>query len=110
MKTVLLVTKEESHRMLYERGLGKHFAVMYSASPQDFAGAVDAVVYDLPKYPSGGSFRWLVDLDVPVVVLTADERLRFPEISKRSILVYPVRMNQVLEALAKLGVCAGGDC
>ena len=110
MKTVLLVTAEESQRHLYERGLRKHFTVLWASSTREATGAFDAVVYDLPKERSSVDLRWLKQAAVPVVMLTPDERLRLPEAPRRSVLAYPVRMNQILEALAKLGVCAGGEC
>ena len=110
MKTVLLVTAEESQRHLYERGLRKHFTVVWVGSMREATGAFDAVVYDLPKERSSVDLRWLKQAAVPVVMLTPDERLRLPEALRRSVLAYPVRMNQILEALAKLGVCAGAEC
>jgi hypothetical protein len=104
------VTAEESQRHLYERELRKHFTVVWASSTREAPGAFDAVVYDLPKARSSVDFRWLKQAAVPVVMLTPDERLRLPEAPRRSVLAYPVRMNQILTALAQLGVCAGGEC
>ena len=110
MKTILLITSEESHRFLYERQLKKHFNVRVAESPKAVSEKVDAVIYDLPKYRSTIDFRLLRKFQAPVVVLTPDEKLKLPDTSKRSVLVYPVRMNQLVEALAKLGVCVGEQC
>src|SRR2546427_4669083 len=110
MKTLLFISAEETHRFLYERGLRKHFAVVSAQSTKEAPAKIDAVVYDLPKEQSSADFGWLKSVDVPVVVLTPDESLSTPESSKRSVLTYPVRMNQIIEALAKLGLCMGDKC
>lgn len=88
MKTVLLVTREESLKVRFERELKKHFDVKYSPSTRDLVGMVDAVVYDLPRSGSSQSFHWLEAVDVPVVILTSEERFRASQTPKRSVLVY----------------------
>ena len=102
-KTVLLITTEETHRRLYKPELEKHFAVEFSPAALGGPGKIDAVVYDLPKETSGVDLEWLDALDVPVVVLTADER-GLPSTPKRVVLTYPVKVSQLLEALRKVGV------
>ena len=59
MKTVLLITAEESQRLLYEAQLKKHFRVVCAESTKDAPTEVDAVIYDLPKYPSSEDFECL---------------------------------------------------
>lgn len=111
MKTILFITREESQRALYERGLKEHFQVTVCASRKDAPDEVDAVVYDQPKYQSAAELHWVEALGVPVVVLTPDARLRVPRAAKSAVLVYPmVRMDEILEALVKLGVCLGEEC
>jgi hypothetical protein len=109
VKRVLLITGEEVHRHLYERGLGEHFTVECATSARSASGDVDAVVYDLPRNGSTLDFAWLAKLTVPVVVLTPTQWARVPETAKRRVLVYPVRMAQILQALSKLGVEAKKD-
>ena len=104
MKRVLLITAEEVHRHLYERGLKKHFAVECTRSTRGAPSDVDAVVYDLSTHGSTLDFGWLKKLVVPVVVLTPTQWARVPETAKRRVLVYPVRMAQILKALSMLGV------
>jgi hypothetical protein len=74
--------------------------------PEDVA----AVIYDLPKERSIIDFRWLKSAALPVVVLTPDRRLQLPKSSRQHVLEYPVRMDQILKALLKLGVCTGEAC
>jgi hypothetical protein len=49
-------------------------------------------------------------LGVPVVVLTSDPILRFPEASNWTVLRHPVLVSQILEALERLGVSPGEAC
>jgi hypothetical protein len=110
MKTVLFVTTEENQRALYEPALKRHLTVVGADSTHGAPANLDAVVYDRPKRPPDDDLHWLGTVEVPVVVLTPDQRLHLPEARRRAILAYPVRMDQILDALAKLGVCPGGVC
>ena len=110
MKTVLLFTTEKTHRRLYEPGLKKHFAVELTDKATRRAETVDAIVYDISTLHSTIDIRWLKSIDLPVVVLTCENALRIPRNPKQRILMYPVRMGQIIEALAELGVEASEDC
>lgn len=106
MKRVLLITDEESHRLLYGRGLAKHFQLEFASSTSGGYGDIDAVVYDVPKYPKKEDYHWLEELRVPIVVLTPEMGLPLPKAEKQCVLAYPARMNDILKALAKLGACS----
>lgn len=103
-KTVLLITSSSAHRLLYKEGLRKrHFDVETDALRR--AGKVDAVVYDITTMHSTVDLRWLKSLNFPVVVLTCEDKLSVPLSSEnRRILSYPVKMDQIIQALAELGV------
>jgi homoserine kinase len=102
-KTVLLITTEKTHQLLYKPELKKHFNVEFSPAALGGPGKVDAVVYDLPKQTSPVDLEWLDSLDLPVVVMAADER-RLPSGPMRVVLPYPVKARELIEALRKLGV------
>ena len=104
MKTVLVITTEQSHRFLYETGLRKHFAVAFQPKVEGGLGKVDAVVYDLPDKCTTIDLRWLQETELPVVVLTPEKSFPLPKASKQCALTYPVTMDKILRALAKLGV------
>lgn len=104
MKKVLLITTEEVHQFLYGGGLREYFSVEVVNSTRGVSGKFDAVVYDLPKYRLSIDFNWLKSLDVPLVVLTPDRRLRIPEAPRRVVLEYPVSLEQIIKTLAGLGV------
>jgi hypothetical protein len=108
MKTVLLVTYEPRHRLLYEPGLKKHFQVEYRTRASAGGGNVDAIVYDIPSRQTSVDLRWLQQLEVPVVVLTPEDTLYLPSTPGRRVLTYPVRLHQILRALQELGVAAEG--
>ena len=110
MKTVLLITAEESHRLIYEPALKQCFAVVCRALASGAPLEVAAVVYDLPKHPAPEDFHWLEELGVPVVVLTPLKALRLPKARLQRVLEYRVRTDQILKALAELGVCSGEHC
>ncbi|MBI4606193.1 MAG: response regulator [Planctomycetes bacterium] len=109
MQRVLLVTSEGAHRVLYGKWLREHFEVELATSTAGGYGDVDAVVYDVPKYPRWEECAWVEDLGVPVVVLTREPGLARPRGEKCSVLTYPVRMEKLLEALVKLGLCSGAE-
>jgi hypothetical protein len=104
MKTVLVITTEESHRFLYETGLKKHFSVSFAPKLEGGLGNVDAVVYDIPSRFTSVDFRWLQETELPVVVLTPERSFPLPQASRQCALTYPVTMDKILRALAKLGV------
>ena len=104
MKTVLVITTEDSHRFLYETGLRKHFAVAFAPKVGGGVGKVDAVVYDVPDKCTTIDLRWLEETELPVVVLTPERSFPVPKSSKQCALTYPVTMDKILRALAKLGV------
>ena len=108
MKTVLVITTEESHRFLYETGLKKNFNVAFAPKAEGGLGRVDAVVYDLPNPCTTVDLRWLQETDLPVVVLTPERSFPVPKATKQCALTYPVTMDKILRALAKLGVEAEG--
>ena len=110
MKTVLLITAEASHRMIYEPALKKNFTVVCAASPHGATKEVAAVIYDLPMRPASEDFRWLEEVGVPVVVLTPKGSLHLPKAPAQRILEYMVRAADILKALAELGVCSGSAC
>jgi len=110
MKTVLLITAEESHRLIYEPALKQCFAVVCRALASGAPLEVAAVVYDLPKHPAPEDFHWLEELGVPVVVLTPKRSLRLPKAPSQRVLTYLVRGGDILKALAELGVCSGAEC
>ncbi len=88
MKTVLFITTEPVHQALYERQLKKHFCVELLPSVAGDAGKVDAVVYDIPKYPSSVDLEWLEALDLPIVVLAPDPVVHVPKHAKQHVLYY----------------------
>ena len=104
MKTVLLITTEESQRRLYEPILKKHFDLELSAVSRGGSGKVDAIIYDLPKIISPVDLEWLSTFDVPVVILTPDASLGLPSARQQRILTYPVRPQQILQALSEMEV------
>lgn len=104
MKTVLLVTAEEARRKLYEPELKKRFLVEFSPKAKGGSGKVDAVVYDSSSLHSTLDLRWLKNLDIPVVLLTPEERFWIPQGTMLRILFYPVAPKQILRALKELGV------
>ena len=104
MKTVLLVTGSEARRKLYEPVLKKRFLVEFSPKALGGSGKVDAIVYDSGRRYSTLDLRWLKNLEIPVVLLTPEERFWIPEGTKLRILFPPVTPEQVLKAQAELGV------
>jgi hypothetical protein len=106
VKRILLITGDDIHRQVYERWLKKSFVVEYSDSTDGAPDEVDAVVYDLPGEGTPRDLEWMEALTVPIVVLSPTEWSRAPVAASRRILVYPVKLNQILRALAALGVDA----
>jgi hypothetical protein len=104
LKTVLLITSDETHRVLKEIGLKNHFAVEFIAKSRGGSGNVDAIVYDIPMRHSDIDIQWLKELDLPVVVLTPESEFPLPESSLRRILTYPVSAGEIVHALEDLGV------
>lgn len=105
MTTVALITAEESHRLIYETGLKKRqVSVTSLRSTEGAPRDVDAVVYDLPKYPSPDEFRRIEELGLPTVVLCPIKGLPMPKASKQRTLAYPVKTEQIIQALEELGV------
>jgi hypothetical protein len=103
MKTVLFVTQSPAHRKLYTRGLSKHFELVCVEQPRSLETKVDALVYDMDDAEKTCDLRWLESVDYPVVFLTSRSSLSLAG-KRRSVLTYPVRMDDILRALAKLGV------
>jgi hypothetical protein len=108
MKTILFVAASPIHRRLYEQGLAKYYAVQFAERLPGHLPAVDAIVYDLEDVPP--SLDPLGPQGMPVVFLTSKSQasLRMPRSRTRSILTYPVRMGDILQALARLGVTVDG--
>jgi hypothetical protein len=104
MPTILLVTGDPAHRFLYEHGLKRHFQLAFAAPGQAYAGTVAAVVFDLDKEDALEHFAAVARLGVPMVVLTPDEGLPIPKTEHQVVLQYPVSSQQLLQALAWLGV------
>jgi len=94
------------HRRLYEPGLAKHFAVEFAERVPGYLPTVDAIVYDLGDVPPSPSTDSVNQQGIPVVFLTSKSQasLRMPRSRTRCILTYPVRMGDILQALARLGV------
>ena len=105
---MLLISSEETHRKLYRIRLEKYFVVEVALGG-GATGKVDAVVYDIPKLHSTIDVKWLKNVDLPVVVLSCESRLRVGKSPRLRILTYPVRMGQIVQALAELGVKAKED-
>jgi hypothetical protein len=110
MKTILFVAANPIHRRLYEPGLAKHFAVQFAERLPGHLPAVDAIVYDLEDVPPSLTTDSVGQQGMPVVFLTSKSQasLRMPRSRTRSILTYPVRMGDILQALARLGVPVDG--
>ncbi len=106
MKTVLLITSDETHRVLRDIGLKKHFSVEFLSKAQGGHGKVDAVVYDIPMRHTTIDLRWLTDLDIPVVILTPENLFPLPESPTRRVLTYPVSAGEIVHALEELGIKA----
>jgi hypothetical protein len=107
LKTVLLITNSRRHQLLYEPGLKKYFAVDFRKGEKGEKGAtakIDAVVYDMPDSHTTIDLRWLAAVEVPLVLLTPEDELQSLSGPKRKVLVYPVRVNQIIRALWELGV------
>jgi len=104
LNTVILITSDETHRVLKDIGLKNHFAVEFIAKSRGGSGNVDAIVYDIPMRHSDVDIQWLEDLDLPVVVLTPESMFPLPESSLRRILTYPVSAGEIVRALKDLGV------
>ena len=110
MKTVLLVSNLRAHVALYEKRLGRHFCVRFAPKVEGGSGRVDAIIYDIAAEHTSIDLRWLAHLEVPVVVLTPEDAIQLPEGPTRKVLTYPVRADQIIRALAELGVKSeGGD-
>jgi hypothetical protein len=105
MKKVLLITGEEVHRTLYGRALRERFDVCQRDVCQRIGASsdrVDAIVYDLSTEHSTVDLRWLEELDVPVAVLTCEDRLGISESENRRILSYPVTPDELVRTLLDL--------
>ena len=104
MQRILFVTGDPAHRFLYERGLKQCFQVAFIAPGGASAEPVAAVVYDLGTEAALEHLTLIGALDVPVVVLTPNARLPIPAAARQVVLEYPVSSQQLLEALASLGI------
>ncbi len=102
--TVLLITSEPSHKLMYQNGLAKQFCVEFATQPTLGSDDVDAIVYDIPSVHETLDISWLRRVELPVVVLTPEARLRVANGPRCRILTYPVRPEQIVKALAELGV------
>jgi hypothetical protein len=111
VKSLLLVSPEPLHCRLYEPRLRKYFLLELSlARGKGARRKLDAVVYDMPATHTAAELKWLEALTVPVVVLTAEDPLPVPETPRRLVLTYPVSAEDIVVALARLGVTPGADC
>jgi hypothetical protein len=108
MKTLLFVTTQPRHWILYRKRLREHFALEFAVEAEGATGTADAVVYDMPRRHLQCDVDWLKQASVPVVVLTPEDSIGVPETPSRRILTYPVRADEILDALAELGVSQGG--
>ena len=61
-------------------------------------------LYDIPSVHETLDISWLRRVELPVVVLTPEARLRVANGPRCRILTYPVRPEQIVKALAELGV------
>ena len=102
-KTVLLITDQPAHRRLYRRCLEQHFRVEIDTETEG-KPVVDAIIFDVPEEESPVDIAWLEALDIPVVVLTCQDSLSTGESHRRRILTYPVSTDQLLRALAGMGI------
>ena len=104
MKTVIVLSGEKAHRLIYHKALEKHFRVEVVPGMQGSAGRIDAVVYDMPHGHKPADTCWLEKVSFPVVVLTSETSPPVPDRPNIRVLTYPVRGAGVLVALAELGV------
>jgi hypothetical protein len=100
----MVITDEPAHRLLYTTALKPHFATEFSPSVSGGEGTVDAVVYDIPGMHGAIDLEWINSLDMPVVVLATEEYLPVADTPTRRVLSYPVKADDLLDALAELGV------
>jgi len=104
MKTVLFVSASPVHRKVYFQGLATHFDVLCVPRYASLGTEVAALVYDMDDTEATSDLGWLEDVDYPVVLLTSRDAATMPSAGNRCVLSYPVLMDQVLGALAGLGV------
>lgn len=107
MKRLLFVSPSHAHRKLYAPQLSKHFHVECLAGVECLAPRVHAVVYDMEDGKGTIAPDALDIIDLPVVVLTSKDQESLPRSKNRCVLTYPVRLNDILRALERLGVKAG---
>jgi hypothetical protein len=108
MKTVILITSNPLHRRLYEPGLAKHFEVEYLPRIKGLPGRLDAVVYDIEDLHKSLDLKWLQSVNFPVVILSCESHLPLVKGRNRCVLTYPVRMDDILQALSRLGIQSRG--
>ena len=104
MLTILFVTSEPAHRFLYEQGLKQHFQLVFIRPGAASVQNAVAIVCDLSRSDSSSWFPWIEGLGLPVVVLTPEPRLPVPQAERQRVLEYPVSAQELLRALAELGV------
>jgi hypothetical protein len=103
-KTVLFVSPSHAHRRLYGPQLSKHFHVECLSQVEGLATRAHAVVYDLED-GKGTIVPAAFDLiNLPMVVLTSKDETSLPRAKNRCVLTYPVRLDDILRALERLGV------
>jgi hypothetical protein len=107
MKTVLFVSASPAHRKVYFQGLANHFDVLCVPRYASLDADVAALVYDMDDSERASDLAWLEGLGYPVVLLTSRDATAMPAAGNRCVLSYPVRMDEVLRALARLGVEPG---
>lgn len=103
-QTVLVVSELMTHQSLYEIALRGAFNVRFTPTAVDGNGTVAALVYDIPKTHVSKDIEWLEAVEQPIVVLTPEDSLPLAEKPNRKVLTYPVSAEDLLKALAELGV------
>jgi DNA-binding response OmpR family regulator len=104
LKTILLITTEPQNRLLYERGLKKHFQVVSESSYKQKSASYDAIILDIPQTHKTSNLEWLKKAQCPVIVLTPEDTLPLPISHLTKVLTYPVEIRRLLKALEELGV------
>jgi hypothetical protein len=103
-KTVLFVSPSYAHRKLYAPQLSKHFHVECLSRVECLAARAQAVVYDLEDGKETILPAAFDLIGLPMVVLTSKDEASLPRAKNRCVLTYPVRLDDILRALERLGV------
>jgi hypothetical protein len=111
MSKILLVSANPVHQKLYARGLASYYDLVTFATLPEVEKDIEAVVYDMDEADKSQRLSRLEHLDRPVVVLTSRDVAWYTRTPGRCVLTYPVRTQDIVQALARLGVPpeAGGQ-